>query len=203
MFVKLCGMTRRKDIDCAVAHGVDALGFIFAKSPRQVTPEQVEELVAGVNVLQVGVFVDEDIDIVRDIREQCNLDIIQLHGDESPEYCEKIGGQMFKAFRLKDAETIARFDDYPSDIKILLDAYVKGQAGGTGQHIDFALLDRIDDFSRIILAGGLGPENVEALIKRYKPFGIDVNSKIEVAPGIKDHGKIRELFHQLKKQKHG
>jgi phosphoribosylanthranilate isomerase len=200
MFIKICGMTRREDIDSAIENGVDAIGFIFAKSPRQVMPEQVEKLAAGLDILQVGVFVNEDIERVRDIREQCGLDIIQLHGDESPDYCEKLGGRLFKAFRLKEAEIIARFADYPSEIKILLDAYVKGFAGGTGKQIDLTLLDLMDDFSRIILAGGVGPENAAALIERYNPFGIDVNSKIEVAPGIKDHDKIRELFSQLKNE---
>ena len=194
MFIKICGMTRRKDIDIAAENGVDAIGFIFAKSPRQVTRRQVEKISADLHVLKVGVFVNEELGRIREIREHCDLDIIQLHGDESPEFCAKLGGQLFKAFRLKDTETIRRFADYPADIKILLDAYVKGQAGGTGRQIDFHLLDQIDDFSRIILAGGVGPENVVELIQRYHPFGIDVNSKVEVSPGIKDHDKIRELI---------
>ncbi len=200
MFIKICGMTRREDIDFAVAHGVDAVGFIFAASPRQVTPQHVNELAKGVDVLKVGVFVNEDINRIRDIREQCGLDIIQLHGDESPQYCSDVGGRLFKAFRLKDIESISRFADYPSEINILLDAYVIGQAGGTGKQIDFSVLDQIKDFSRIILAGGVGPKNVVELLRRYNPFGIDINSKVESSPGIKDHAKISEFFDQLKNE---
>ena len=197
MFVKICGMRRRGDIDLAVTCGADAVGFIYAPSPRQVTPEHVARLVDGLHVLKVGVFVDENLERIRDIREKNRLDIIQLHGNETPEYCEKLGGRLFKALRAKNRTTVDRMADFPPDIKILLDAYVKGQAGGTGRRIDKNLLDQIKDFSGIILAGGVGPDNAAELIEQYQPFGIDVNSKVEVEPGMKDHGKMKALFRSL------
>lgn len=196
MFIKLCGMTRKQDVEMAASCGADAVGFIFAPSPRQVTPQHVQNLTRRFKLLKVGVFVNEDIERVRDIRHQCGLDVVQLHGDESPDYCDKLGGRLFKAFRLKDLEMIARFADYPPHIKVLLDAFVQGQAGGTGKQIDRRLLDNVSDFSRIILAGGVGPDSALDLIMRYRPFGIDVNSKVEVRPGIKDHDKIRKLLFQ-------
>lgn len=195
MFVKLCGMTQRQDIELARDLGADAVGFIFASSPRQVTPEQVCELTQDLDgVLKVGVFVNEDLQRLKEIREQCALDIVQLHGDESPTYCEQLGGRIFKAFRVKDAETIQRFSDYPSDITLLLDAYVKGIAGGTGKQINRSVLDQIDDFSRIILAGGIGARQLPEVFRTYRPWGVDVNSSIETRPGIKDFQKMHELF---------
>ncbi|MBN1478715.1 phosphoribosylanthranilate isomerase [candidate division KSB1 bacterium] len=191
-------MRRQEDINVAVACGAAAVGFIFANSPRQVRPEQVEKLAEGVPVLKVGVFVNEDLQRVREIRHRCHLDIVQLHGDESPDYCERLGGRLFKAIRLKEVAMTRLFDDYPPDIKILLDAYVYSRPGGTGRQIDFYLLDHIHDFTRIIIAGGIGPDNAVEIFKRYHPFGIDVNSRVEDAPGIKNHEKILELFQKLK-----
>ncbi|HID07438.1 MAG TPA: hypothetical protein EYP10_09860, partial [Armatimonadetes bacterium] len=135
----------------------------------------------------VGVFVDQDIKVIKKIRQICKLDIIQLHGNESPAFCQQLGGQIFKAIRLKGGSMIRQFADYPDDIKILIDAWDPVQTGGTGEQISFRLLDKIEDFSRIIIAGGVGEENVAAIVETYHPFGIDINSKIEKRPGIKDH----------------
>lgn len=198
MWIKLCGMTRYQDIKAALNYGADAVGFIFATSPRQVTPEHVAAMTKNTkNIAKVGVFVDEKLDKVKQVREHCQLDIIQLHGNESPHYCQKLGGSIIKAFRLKDRSIIQRFQDYPETCKILVDAYISGQAGGTGKTINHNVLDGIDDYSRIILAGGIGPDNVKKLINTYHPYGVDVNSKIESSPGIKDHHKMAALFDVL------
>ena len=192
MFVKMCGMTQAEDIEIACQNSVDAIGFIFADSPRRVSIAQACELSNHVNgPLKVGVFVNEEIDTIRRIRDACHLDVIQLHGEESPDFCHSLGGPIFKAFRAKDAHVIQRFSDYLSDVKILFDAWSHSMAGGTGRLIDFNILDKISDFSRIILAGGLGPENIQEIVNRYQPFGVDINSKIEKNPGIKDHLKIK------------
>ncbi len=200
MFVKFCGMTRRIDVEAAEACGANAVGLIFAPSPRKVTIEQARRMLNEIEILKVGVFVNETPETVLAVRERCGLDIIQLHGDESPEYCEQIGGTIFKAIRLKDDVSLSLARQYPKEIKLLLDAYKKGQAGGTGKRIDYALLDKIDDFSRVIIAGGVGADNVEAIVRRYHPFGVDINSRIETAPGIKDHRLMRLLIELVKKR---
>jgi len=198
MFIKICGMTRRPDIDIAKKYGADAVGFIFATSPRQVTPEHVKSITTGLSgILKVGVFVDESLDRIRKIKNECNLDIIQLHGDESPEYCDALGGRLFKALRAKNAAILQSFHDYPENVKLLLDTYVTGKKGGTGKSIDFKILDQIADFSRVILAGGIGVDNAADLVRRYKPFGLDVNSKVESEPGIKDENKIVMFMERL------
>jgi phosphoribosylanthranilate isomerase len=199
MFVKMCGMTKVQDVDVACQNNVDAIGFIFADSPRRVSIEKARGLSNPVNgPLKVGVFVNEEIDTIRQIRETCNLDIIQLHGEESPDFCQSLGGPIFKAFRAKDEHVIQRFSDYPSDVKILFDSWSPSLVGGTGRQIDFNILDKINDFSRIILAGGLGLENIQEIVNRYHPFGVDINSKVEKSPGIKDHSKIINVMQLLK-----
>jgi len=195
MFVKFCGMTRRQDVEIAVQLGADAVGFIFADSPRKILPGRAAELAKSISgSLKVGVFVNEDIEKVRDIRKQCRLDVIQLHGDESPEYCAGLGGRIIKAFRLQDESTQSRFADYPCDVLVLLDAWSALLAGGTGKQINAGLLDGIEDFSRIIIAGGLGVDNIVDVIKRYQPYGVDINSKVEKSPGVKDHRLLQETM---------
>ena len=197
---KICGMTRRKDIDWAVECGADCIGFVFAPSPRQLSPDQVRQLTHRlVGVQTVGVFVDQSVQAVSEIRSYCQLDRIQLHGGESPEYCEQLGGSIIKAFRMQNADSLQAFRRYPESITLLLDAYEPERAGGTGRRISLAILDQINDFSRIILAGGVGPDNARTLIERYHPYGLDMNSALESSPGIKDHDAIRKAAKQLGK----
>ncbi len=194
MWIKICGMTQRQDVERAFELGANAVGFILAPSPRQVTPDQVIQLTDGMCGFKVGVFVNESIARVRTIRSQCKLDIVQLHGDESPEYCRQLGGRMIKAVRVNDSESLQIIKAYPKNIPVLLDAFAPDQRGGTGKRIATELLDLVPDMSRIILAGGLSPENVPELVRRYQPYGIDINSGIETAPGVKDHEKMERLF---------
>jgi len=198
MFVKMCGMTRREDIEKAVELSVDAVGFIFADSPRQVTLEKVVELTRDIPVAKVGVFVNTELDIVADIRRRCKLDIIQLHGNESPSYCRELGGDILKAVRMQNYDSLNELERHSDVFAFLLDTFVKGQAGGTGKQINRELLDEIDDFSNIILAGGLGAENITEIIQRYQLFGVDINSKIETSPGVKDHQKMTAVMRNIK-----
>ena len=202
MFVKICGMTRVDDVQFACQIGVNAVGFIFAKSPRIVSINRAKELAGHVvGPLKVGVFANEDIERIKQIRQKCSLDIIQLHGDESPDFCRQLGGSIFKALRVKDASVIHKINSYPDDVKILLDAWSSTKIGGTGSRIDTLLLDQIENFSRIIIAGGVGPENVLEIISQYHPFGVDINSKVEKSPGIKDHDNmslVMQLINQSK-----
>ncbi len=198
MFIKMCGMTRREDIERAVELGVDAVGFIFTSSPRQMTPETAAELSRSIPVTKVGVFVNKELDSVADIRRRCKLDIIQLHGSESPNYCRKLGGDILKAVRMQNHDSLNELERYPNVFAFLLDTFVKGRPGGTGKQINRQLLDEIDGFSNIVLAGGMGVENIAEIIRRYHPFGVDINSKIETSPGVKDHQKMTAVMRNIK-----
>ncbi len=187
-------MTRRQDLELARDLGVDAVGFIFAPSPRRVTPEQVCALTEALSGLfKVGVFVDERPEVMAEIRRRCALDALQLHGSEPPEWCAELGGTLIKALRVDHPSIYEEMERYPRDLLFLLDAFSKEAAGGTGKTIDRELLDRCPDFSRVVLAGGIGPENAAELIRRYRPYGVDANSKLEVRPGVKDHAAMRRF----------
>lgn len=197
MWVKICGMTRLKDARLAQDLGADAIGYIFAKSPRKITPLLASAISNNIKITKVGVFVNKPLEEIQAIRKECSLDIIQLHGEESPAFCDALGGKIIKAFRIKDEKSLARMKDYPMVWKFLLDAFVPGQRGGTGKRINTFLLEKIENPSQIILAGGLNPENVGQTLKNFSPFGIDVSSGVEKSPGIKDAEKLKNLFYQL------
>jgi len=205
--IKMCGLTRIKDIEAGVDAGLDALGFIFYdKSPRNVAPDFVKNVVAKIPpfIHCVGVFVDRDRKEVEEIVEYCGLSHAQLHGNEGPKYCERLERfsspcHVLKAFRVGDQSKGADFSPYDKVVHgYLLDTYVKGNAGGTGEVFDWSLIDRLNLKRPVILAGGLSTDNVEEAIKRVAPFGIDVNSGIEIEPGIKDHSKLREFVRKIR-----
>lgn len=201
--IKICGITAGQDARHAVAAGVDALGFIFAKkSPRLVTPEQVKEIVNEIPpfVDTVGVFVNEDPDLVSDIAKYCGLTMIQLHGKENVEYCNLIPRRVIKAFSVRSDTGSSEFQPYAGEVAgYLLDTYHEKMDGGTGKCFDWQAAARLDIPGPVILAGGIGPENVEEAIRVMKPFAVDVNSGVEFAPGRKDHGKIDELVRIVRK----
>jgi len=195
MWIKLCGMTRLEDARLAVEGGADAIGFVFAKSPRQMQPEAVANIIRALPpVTTVGVFVDQPIAYVRDVREACRLDVVQLHGNETPEYCQKLGGTIIKAFRVRDETVAPRLANYSNVWKFLLDAYVPHVPGGSGQRIRGEYLGNLTDFSNIILAGGIHAGNAAEVVQRYHPFGIDVSSGIEDRPGCKNAEKMADLL---------
>lgn len=199
MWVKFCGITRIEDALFARDLGADAIGFIFAPSPRQVTVEQVQEITSRVDgITKVGVFVNESVEMVERTRDLCHLDLVQLHGEESPEYCKHFAHGCTKAFRIKSAEDLAELDSYPMTWKNLIDAFVPNKQGGTGKTIDANVLREIGNPEQIILAGGLNPDNIEKILKVIKPFGLDVSSGVEQSPGIKNHEKMRLFINQLK-----
>jgi len=194
-WVKICGITRLEDASFIEKLGADAIGFVFAASPRRVDMERAAHISQNVRSVQkVGVFVNPTLDKVRDTRDKCSLDIVQLHGAESPEFCKAVGGKVIKAFRLRDEETISRIAHYAGVWKVLVDAYMPAKLGGTGKQIDKDILKEMQDFSNVIIAGGLSPNNVEGIIGEFRPFGIDVSSGVEQSPGIKDHQKLKRLF---------
>jgi phosphoribosylanthranilate isomerase len=195
MRVKICGITNREDALAAVEAGAHALGFVFAPSPRQVTPEQAAAIIAALPpfVQTVGVFVDAD---VRSVLSRCRLDAVQFHGQESPEEMAGITGvRRIKACRVAtsaDLESLAAYRDAAD--AFLLDARVSGIAGGTGQSFPWPLAREARRFGLpIILAGGLTPENVATAIEAGRPEAVDVSSGVEVSPGRKDRDRVRRF----------
>lgn len=205
--VKMCGITNRYDAEEGVRAGVDALGFIFVdESPRFITPEVAREIISDLPpfVDCVGVFVDRDPKEVEEIIAYCGLSYAQLHGSEEPKYCERLARftapcKVIKAFRVDGEAEPDLFIPY-NDVAqgFLLDTYSKGIAGGTGLTFDWRIVGRLHLQSPLILAGGLGPENVGEAIRLVRPFGIDVNSGVERAPGIKDADKLHAFMEQVR-----
>ena len=194
--VKVCGMTSLKDALVAVEVGADAVGFIFyKKSPRSVTMKTVREIVLELPpfVDTVGVFVDETAEQVNKIADYCNLDIIQLHGDESPTYCKKIRRKVIKAFRIKDMQSVKKISNFQVS-GFLLDTFSENLHGGTGKVFDWNLALPAKKFGPVIMAGGLTPNNVQQAVRQIRPYGVDVCSGVESEPGIKDHKKVRAFL---------
>lgn len=198
--VKICGMTQVKDVVYAVEQGVDAVGFIFyKKSSRSVTMKAVREIIAKLPpfVDTVGVFVNETVERVNKTAEYCGLDLVQLHGDESPAFCRKIKRRVIKALRIKDIQSIKQLEKY-SVSGFLLDTFSEDMHGGTGKVFDWNLVHPAKKIGPVILAGGLTPRNVRQAISQARPYGVDVCSGVEKAPGIKDLEKVRAFLKNIR-----
>lgn len=204
MFLKVCGLTRLTDALHAVKHGATALGFVFwPKSPRFVTPEAAAAIVAEVpsSVLTVGVFVNEPIDAIRTIAAQVRLSAVQLHGDEPPAYADALAWPVLRSVTLETAADARQA--WGAETTFLLDAADRERRGGTGVLVDWEQAAGFARTQRIVLAGGLTPANVGEAICRVGPYGVDVSSGVEEAPGVKDFDKVtrfldaaREAFEQ-------
>lgn len=192
--VKVCGITDLDDARAALEAGADALGFNFyAPSPRFVRPEIAADIVARLprSTCTVGVFVGASRQDVARIAQQVDVTALQFHGDEDPEFCQSWQQQVIKAIRVRDRQAAVAARRYAVDF-ILADAYVEGQFGGTGLRI---ALDLLEDFDRkrLILAGGLTPENIGEAVRAVRPFAVDVASGVERAPGKKDWNLMRRF----------
>lgn len=203
MRIKFCGITNKEDAINAINLGVDALGFIFySKSPRAVTIEQIQEIIYYLPpfVTTVGVFVNSDIEEVNDTLKQCQLDMVQLHGDETPEYCMKINSRIIKAIRvseISDIETIGAYQGLVS--AILLDTKMDGVYGGTGVPFDWGMALSAKDYDvPIILSGGVNAANLLKASQLVNPFAVDVSSGIESFPGKKDYNKMENFISVLR-----
>lgn len=202
--VKICGITNVEDALTAVEAGADAIGFVFHHtSPRRVTSDVVKRIVSQLPpfVLPVGVFVNEDVKIVRDWMDDCGLAIAQLHGDEAAAYCELLGRPVLKAIRLKDRGSLLALAEYKGRSRVrgfVLDAFSAVSYGGTGQVTDWDLAAEAAKAARVVLAGGLTPENVAEAIRKVQPYGVDVSSGVESRPGKKDPAKIRAFINAVK-----
>lgn len=197
LLVKICGITRWQDAQAALDAGADALGFVFApNSPRCLSPAEAAAITRRLppSVLIVGVFVNATAAELHHIRSLCTLDILQLHGDETPAFCSSLGGHVWKAFRVQSADTLRSLPAFATDAW-LLDSCVAGRSGGTGAAFNWDLAAQATLLDRpIILAGGLTPDNVAEAVQTARPFGVDVSSGVEAAPGKKDPQLIREFI---------
>jgi phosphoribosylanthranilate isomerase len=199
--VKVCGITNPGDAQFAVEAGADALGLVFAESPRQVSVEQAREVVAALpdGVLKVGVFVNAEPKEVLRIASEVGLDYAQLHGDESPEAVAAVrkgGLKVVKALRVRDAGSLV-IEGYEADL-FLLDAYSARARGGTGERFDWGLAKSIKGRGNILVSGGLTPENVREAIRFFEPYGVDASSSLEDAPGKKNRERVRRFVSAAK-----
>ena len=198
--VKVCGITNAADALAAVEAGADALGFIFyEKSPRYVVPAVAASIIAELPplVTPVGVFVNESMAAVRSIMDTCGLAMAQLHGDENVSYCRELARPAMKALRLKDRGSLLALAEYQGRGGVrgfVLDTFSELAYGGTGQITDWGLAADVAKSTPILLAGGLTPDNVTEAIRTVRPYGVDVSSGVESAPGKKDHAKMRAFF---------
>lgn len=198
--VKICGITNIEDALQAVNEGADALGFVFhEKSPRFIFPEQAAVIIKALPpfVQAVGLFVNSDIDFVNAAADLCRLDIVQLHGDETPEYCGMVERRVIKAFRIKDITSLDPIRDYRV-AGHLLDAWSPAAYGGTGVTFNWEIAKVAEKYAPVILAGGLTPDNVRQAVERVAPYAVDVSGGVEAAPGKKDIGKVREFIRRAK-----
>lgn len=197
-FVKICGITRIEDAVNAAACGADAIGLNFwPESSRYVSMETAAAIARALpaTVRKVGVFVNATVDEIMRVEVACGLDLLQLHGDESPEFCARWGTRAIRALRLRNEEDIAQIAEYSSIGMILVDAAVKGKYGGTGTVANWPLARKACACGvPVILAGGLTPDNIAEAIREVQPFGVDVAGGVESAPGIKDAGKMRAFI---------
>jgi phosphoribosylanthranilate isomerase len=198
--VKICGITNLEDALFAAEAGADALGFVFyTKSPRYIAPDRAREIVLRLPpfVAKVGVFVNEELDLVKEIMAYCHLDYAQLHGDEPPEQVAALAPRAIKAVRVRSAADVERLSAYRA-AAYLLDAYHPTKPGGIGETWDWELAAAAKRYGPIILAGGLKPDNVAAAIGRVHPYAVDVSSGVEAAPGIKDHQMVWRFIRAAK-----
>lgn len=198
--VKICGITNVEDALQACACGADALGLVFyPQSPRCVTPQQARAIIQALPPLVsvVGLFVNEEPRRIRQLADECGLDVIQLHGDEGADACDFAPRRSIKALRVKDAASLGGHEAYRTSA-LLLDAWVAGAYGGTGERFNWDLAADIARSRPVILAGGLTPDNVAAAVNAVQPYGVDVSSGVESAPGRKDPVKVAAFIRHAK-----
>lgn len=200
--VKICGITRVEDALSAVESGADAIGLVFYEpSPRNVSIEQAIEIANKIPafVTIVGLFVNADSEFVRSVVSRVGLDLLQFHGDETPQECACYGLPFIKAIRVKsDTNLVQCAKDFSAARGLLLDAYTEGVAGGTGNVFDWGLIPT-NLGKPVILAGGLNAHNVAQAISQVKPYAVDVSGGVEASKGIKDAAKIAAFMQQIYK----
>jgi phosphoribosylanthranilate isomerase len=200
MRVKICGITNVIDALAAADYGADAVGFVLYKaSPRYVDPAAVKNIISQLPpfVTTVGVFANGTEKEVLSTVEECGLDVIQLQGDEPADYCRRLGSRVIKAIRVRDKRSLDRMIPYKVRA-FVLDTYREGELGGTGKTFDWSLAVEAKKFGKIILAGGLTPENIAPAIEQVRPYGVDVSTGVEERLGKKDHSKLKRFIETAK-----
>jgi phosphoribosylanthranilate isomerase len=199
---KVCGITTPEDALAAASSGADAIGLVFAESPRKVSVEEAREIAAALpeGVLKVGVFVNEEPEEVLRIAREVGLNYAQLHGDETPEtvtFLREGGVKVMKALRVRDEGSLAAMEGYGADL-VMLDAWSEKARGGTGKRFDWALAKSLRGRGNIVVSGGLSPENVREAISFFAPYGVDASSSLEEAPGKKNEERVRRFVSAAK-----
>jgi len=199
--VKICGITRLEDALHAINAGADALGFVFYdKSPRHVSALQAAAICAALPpfITRVGLFVDASVDFVKSVLQTVPLDLLQFHGDETPAYCAQFGKPYLKAVRVQAATNLLKYAaDFDAACGLLLDAYVPGVPGGTGESFDWKLIPA--NFPKpVVLSGGLTPANVSDAVQQTRPWAVDVSSGVELSKGIKDPHQVAQFIANAK-----
>ena len=202
VFTKVCGITNPGDAREAADAGADAIGMIFAESPREVNVEEARRISVALpdGVLKVGVFVDAEPEEVLQTASEVGLDLAQLHGDETPETVAAIRGAglpVMKALRVRNAEALAEIQSYGADL-IMLDAWSARVRGGTGETFDWGLAKSVKGRGNIVVSGGLTPENVREAVEFFEPYGVDASSSLEERPGKKSGERVRRFVRAAK-----
>jgi len=198
--VKICGITNPEDALRAAEAGADALGFVFFdKSPRHIFPEQAAAIIDRLPpfVQTVGLFVNEDLAAVNATADLCGLDLVQLHGEETPEFCRAVRRRIIKAFRVKDITSLEEIRNYHV-AACLLDAWSPSAYGGTGKTFNWEIAAAAAASECVILAGGLTPDNVAEAVQIVKPYAVDVSSGVESSPGKKDAELMQRFIRSLR-----
>lgn len=199
--IKICGITRVEDAQAAVHGGADALGLVFHdKSPRYVTVQQAAQLTKAMPpfITAVGLFVNVSAEYVRAVLDKVPLDVLQFHGEEEPEFCASFNRPYLKAIRVRPGVDLLQCASrYASAQGLLLDAYVEGTQGGTGESFDWGLIPHQLPLP-VILSGGLHAGNVAGAIKQVRPYAVDASSGLESSKGIKDAAKIAAFINEVK-----
>jgi phosphoribosylanthranilate isomerase len=197
--VKICGITNLDDALAAVEYGADALGFVFAPSPRQVTNEKVRSIIKNLPpfVCKVGVFVNSNIEFVKETLAICNLDLVQLHGNEGTEYCTALFPRAIKVFTTDNLQSGTELTRYRV-AAYMIDEDKGSEINATEQRKLWQLACKVGKHGSVILAGGLTPDNVREAIRIAQPYAVDVSSGVELKPGVKDHEKMRAFLKTAK-----
>lgn len=199
-FIKICGTTNIGDALAAISLGTNALGFIFAPSPRQITPEAAMKICQEVPpyIWRVGVFVNADWPEVKQIADLGFLSHLQFHGQESPAYCAQAPLPVIKTIKIKGKEDLKEIAKYDQDL-FLFEGFHPEKAGGSGETFPWELVSEIKGKINFILAGGLNPQNVSRAISLLHPWGVDVCSGVEESPGKKDRNKLAQFIKEVKR----